>query len=250
MPATPDPDAPTRRTAAPGAATRVRAAACAAMALAGCLSPTSGLAQSLCSSDGQPAARVLRERFISADCESCWSDPRARAAARSEVALDWIVASTRGADAALSAAATRDAGWRLEGLGRALAADTLELRSPVAGASGRLRVAHGLAFNGYIGTSISFTAGPRAPSGLSAWVALVETIGAGTEGTPIERNLVRNTLQLQWNGPTAALANGQRGWSETRPMSIPEGARAERLRLVGWVQDRRGRILRLAQSHC
>ena len=228
--------------------TRARAAARAALALVGCLGSAPGLAQSLCSSDGQPAARVLRERFISADCESCWSHTPARAATRGELALDWIVPSQRGADAALSAAATRDAGSRLEGLARAFGTEKLDLASPVAGAAGRLRVAHGLAFNGYLGTSISFKPGPRAPDGLSAWVVLVETIAAGTEGTPIERNLVRNTLQLDWSRP--ARATGQRGWSEARPLSIPEGARAERLRLIGWVQDRRGRILQLAQSRC
>ena len=118
----------------------------------------------------------------------------------------------------------------------------------MAGAAGRLRVAHGLAFNGYLGTSISFTPAAPAPAELSAWVVLVETIAAGTEGTPIERQLVRNALQLQWSA--AARAKGQRSWRETRPMSIPEGARAERLRLVGWVQDGQGRILQLAQSRC
>ena len=39
-------------------------------------------------------------------------------------------------------------------------------------------------------------------------------------------------------------------WMETRSMRIPEGAQAERLRLVGWVQDAQGSVLAAAQSTC
>ena len=34
-------------------------------------------AQSSCSSDGQPRPVALLERFINADCVSCWSDTQA-----------------------------------------------------------------------------------------------------------------------------------------------------------------------------
>jgi len=37
---------------------------------------------------------------------------------------------------------------------------------------------------------------------------------------------------------------------ESRPMSIPEGAKPARLRVVGWVEDARGRIRAIAQSRC
>jgi hypothetical protein len=33
-------------------------------------------------------------------------------------------------------------------------------------------------------------------------------------------------------------------------MSIPEGAKPERLRVVGWVEDARGRVVAAAQSRC
>jgi hypothetical protein len=33
-------------------------------------------------------------------------------------------------------------------------------------------------------------------------------------------------------------------------MSIPEGAKSARLRVVGWVEDGRGRIVAAAQSRC
>ena len=37
---------------------------------------------------------------------------------------------------------------------------------------------------------------------------------------------------------------------EMRPVRIPEGAKPERLRLVGWVQDAQGRVVAAAQSRC
>ena len=37
---------------------------------------------------------------------------------------------------------------------------------------------------------------------------------------------------------------------EMRPVRIPEGAKPERLRLVGWVQDAQGRVVAAAQSLC
>jgi hypothetical protein len=33
-------------------------------------------------------------------------------------------------------------------------------------------------------------------------------------------------------------------------MSIPEGANPKRLRVVGWVEDARGRVVATAQSRC
>ena len=33
-------------------------------------------------------------------------------------------------------------------------------------------------------------------------------------------------------------------------MNIPEGARPERLRVIGWVEDAQGRLLAVAQSRC
>jgi hypothetical protein len=86
--------------------------------LAALLAPVPALAQSSCASDGQPRPVALLERFINADCASCWSDPQAPAAQRGEVALDWIVPGSRGDDAPLSAVATRDSLKRLLALGR------------------------------------------------------------------------------------------------------------------------------------
>jgi hypothetical protein len=103
------------------------------------------------------------------------------------------VPGSRGDDAPLSAAATRDGLARLQALGRAAPpqADSI-LRPRAQGTAARLRVAHGLPFNDYIGTAIEVKPATAAP-GRPGW--LVETIPAGTEGTAVERNLVRNLLQ-------------------------------------------------------
>ena len=81
-------------------------------------------AQSSCSSDGQPRPVALRERFVNADCASCWSDPATFAASQGEAVLDWIVPGSLGDDAPLSAAARREARERLQVLGRSIPAQT------------------------------------------------------------------------------------------------------------------------------
>lgn len=206
-------------------------------------------AQSSCSSDGQPGPAALLERFLSADCESCWSDAKARRAGRNEIAIDWIVPGVKGDDAPLSAAASRDALPRLESLKRPAPARAEVALHTVAAAAGRkLRVAHGLPFNGYIGASIELKPGTGGP--WNAWLALIETIPAGTEGTPVPRNLVRNVLQVSWESGRSLSKQEQTRLFESRPMSIPEGANPKRLRVVGWVEDARGRLVGAAQSVC
>ena len=197
-------------------------------------------AQSSCSSDGQAPPTGLLERFINADCEGCWADVKPPRPAARQVAVDWIAPGSRGDDAPLSAAATRDALARLDALRvkRPPSSDS-KLRT-VQGNAQTLRVAHGLPFNGYIGASIELKSGNGGP--WTAWLLLVETVSAGVEGTVVERNLVRNALQVSWDGKTKTL--------ESRSMGIPEGAKPERLRVVGWVEDARGRIRAIAQSKC
>jgi hypothetical protein len=199
-------------------------------------------AQSYCSSDGRTQPARLVERFISADCESCWADGT-EPAQPDELALDWIVAGSKGEDAPLSAAASTDAPARLADLQRATPVGVDAVRQVVQAPKRGLRVSHGLPLNGYLGTSLELKL-PRKER-WTAWLLLVETIPAGSDGTSIERNLVRNALQLAWPaGPE------QPRLFESRPMSIPEGARPERLRVVGWVQDGRGRMRAIAQSRC
>jgi hypothetical protein len=208
----------------------------AALVLTLLLCPTAR-AQSACSSDGQAAPTALLERFISADCAACWSDAQAAQPDPQTVALDWIVPGALGDDAPLSAAAQRDGLDRLAALGAATTPDS----PPAPPGTHRLRVAHGLALGGYIGTSIALQGTHPAP--LTAWLLLVETIPAGADGTVVERNLVRGSLVLDWPAGTAAQ------W-EIRPMAIPDGTQAARLRVIGWTEDAHARVLAAAQSQC
>lgn len=218
--------------------------------------PSSALAQASCSSDGTPQPVAIFERFISADCEACWTDaatpsPSATAGA---VVLDWIVPGQAGDEAPLSAAATNDALARLQALGRAPPAATDVYTAAVEGARpARLRVAHGLPFNDYLGTAIAFTPTRRdgaAPDAMAFYLLLVESVPAGTEGTRVGRNMVRNMLQGTWDKRDTLSNSKQTKWMESRSMRIPDGAQPERLRMVGWVQDAQGRVVAAAQSAC
>lgn len=198
------------------------------------------IAQSSCSSDGQPAFQAIRDRFINADCEACWSNPQTAPPSPQAIALDWILPGALGEEAPLSAAA------RPEGLERMQArqrATTNTATLPVLQTSPQLRVARGPLLSGYVGTSIALQPADTPTGPLTAWLALVESIPAGEDGSPIARNLVRNALVLDWP-PTA---NGRQ---ELRAMSVPEGAKPERLQVVGWVEDAGGHALAAVQSHC
>lgn len=209
--------------------------------------------QSFCASDGQPTPLSLVERFISADCETCWSAPETSAPAPQSLVLDWIVPSERGDDAPLAAAASRDALMRLQNLKQAAPATstvtTIQIGSDRAN---KLRVAHGVVLGDYIGASIELKAvsAPLLQASWSAWLVLVETIAAGSDGTPIQRNLVRNVFQPLWNSSSTLSNSKQLDFRELRPLNIPPGATPERLRVVGWVQDAGGRVLTAAQSVC
>jgi hypothetical protein len=206
--------------------------------------------QSACNSDGQARATALVERFISADCAQCWSAGETDAGAAGALVLDWIVPSTQGDEAPLSAAANPEALARLQALGQPAPAQTLSMRQPLAaGVRPALRLAQGPAVADYLGTMIEV--GPaRAASPWTVSLALVEAIPAGAEGAAIPRNLVRHLLQVSWNmGSTLSKAK-QRSFAEMRSMRIPDGAAPGRLRLIGWVQDAKGRMLAAAQTVC
>jgi hypothetical protein len=201
-------------------------------------------AQSVCSSDGQPAPRALLERFINADCAGCWTDLQAAEPARGEAVLDWIVPGSRGEDAPLSAAARPEALERLAALARAMPRNDDSRRAQRRGRPVSVRVARGLPFNDYIGASIELR--DPGPGAWRAWLVLVEVLPAGTERTPVARNLVRNVLELSWD---ARSARGRRR-VESRPMNIPAGADPERLQVLGLVEDARGQLRGIAQSRC
>ncbi|MBV7455553.1 hypothetical protein KW843_13805 [Acidovorax sp. sif1233] len=218
--------------------------------------PAATWAQASCSSDGTPRPTALFERFLSADCEACWTDraPPAPTAGAGTAVLDWIVPGAAGEDAPLAAAAARDALVRLEALGRkSPRATDVHTAAVQAARPAGLRVAHGMPFNDYLGTAIAFTPGrTAAPGPLEFYLLLVEAVPAGTDGTAVPRNIVRNMLHGAWGKPGQRPVSGlgPSKWMETRSMRIPEGAQAERLRMVGWVQDARGTVIAAAQSTC
>lgn len=207
------------------------------------MQPGLAAAQSFCSSDGVKPLHQLTERFTSADCASCWTAPLV--APKSGLVLDWIVPSASGDEAALSAAANRDALARLDALALVLNKDQYLHRTTATTPSAyTLRVAHGLAVNSYVGTSIELTKRPKHVKQLDSVLLLLEHVPQGTADSPVERLLVRNMLQESWN------LGGKAPLLSRRPMSIPAGANPDNLRIVGWVQDAKGRILGMAQSRC
>ena len=225
-------------------------------ALAVQLCSVSAWAQSSCASDGQRPPVALIERFISANCEACWSDPATLKVKSTELALDWIVPSAKGDDAPLSAAASSDALDRLQALNQPAAQGSFNLRRAALPQPLVLRVARGVALGGYMGASITLSPNrgaslPNHP--MTAWLVMIEDIPAGTDGTRVPRQLVRNTLQIGWNElgakPATPALPGQR-LHESRPMSIPSGANPDRLRVVGWVEDAKGRVIASAASVC
>ncbi len=213
--------------------------------------------QTLCNSDGQAAPTALLERFVNADCDTCWQDLATPVAQPGTLALDWIVPSDRGDDAALSNAASLDALQRLDMLKRHRPSAQDKLETKVMGWPGAsLQVARGPAFGPYVGASIELflPAGTQldafmnAP--LTAWLVLVEALPAGSEASPVPRNLVRNVLQLTWSKRDVLSKTEQTSFDELRPLNIPAGVPAERLRVIGWVQDASGRVLVAAESVC
>jgi hypothetical protein len=199
---------------------------------------------SSCSSDGVPQPTALLERFINADCETCWADKQTPEPASGTLAIDWVAPGSRGDDAPLAAVATRDGTERLESLNRKLAEKSASVFTRREADARRVRVAHGLPLNDYIGTSIELK--PAGTGPWKAWLLLVETLPAGTEGSPVERNLVRNAFIAEW--PAGKMPVPSR--YELRPMRIAEGVKPSRLRVVGWVEDGHGKVRAIAQSRC
>ena len=216
-------------------------------------------AQAFCASDGQVQPVALLERFINANCDSCWKDPTTPRAQANQAVLDWVLPGERGDDAPMSAVASRDGLIRLEALGQAVprqaSARLQRVKRPgqlTAHDGYRLRVAHGLALSGYVGVSIELKPIPMAAKkqALTAWLALVETLPPGTEGSPIPRNLIRNALQSNWDGRKQLSNKEQLRFFESRVMRLPEGLNPERMHLIGWIEDTRGQVLAAAQSRC
>lgn len=219
------------------------------------LQATQAAAQSSCSSDKTAIIKSIYERFTNADCEACWTKPIATG--KLGTTLDWLAPSPAGEDAPLSAAANRDALHRLENLRISLPKEQQIVKTTLSPSAYKIRVAHGLAVAGYIGSSIELIRFPNFPQNssesknLTAVLLLTETIPKGTADSPVERNLVRNMLIESWQIAPIPLKKSEKQMILTRrPLSIPQGVNPDNLHVFGWVQDDKGRVLAAAQSLC
>ncbi|MED5619715.1 hypothetical protein [Ideonella sp. BN130291] len=193
------------------------------------------------------APQQVVESFLSADCAACWQqpDPASTVTGPRTLRLDWIVPGDLGDDAPLAAAALPEAKARLKT--PLVPADSSvqqqRLPSPLPGV--QLAVQSGLAWNGYIGLAFDLRQGRKPlPADAQGWVALVERVPAGQDGSAVQRQLVRALA-----GPLPlTFAPGQRQLQHLRAVLVPPNSRGERLAAVGWIASANGRMLMAAQS--
>jgi hypothetical protein len=189
----------------------------------------------------RPAAPTrLVERFVPADCERCWSEAAPFTRAAGALVLDWITPA--GDDAPMAGAALADAAARA---GRMPAGRTAVHETRLhPGSNAKLRIVDGPAWNGYIGMRLLVTRNGGLPSGAVAYAALVEQVPAGSEGSGVERRLVRALV-----GPMGLdELRSESTIEHLRAVAVPAGSRADRLASVAWIQTADGRALTAAVS--
>jgi hypothetical protein len=195
------------------------------------------------------------EHLFSADCTDCWAAPAAdqpapatSAAAAPAWRFDWIAPGADGA--AMAAAALPEAAERAQRLGLAMPGGQSGQvhRQPAGAALAGLRVGvtSGPAWQGYFGVQLTLRGGEALPAGSSAWVALVEQVGAGSDGTPVARALVRSVAGPL---PLAGSATGKT-LTHLRALRWPAGAEPTRLQARAWIEGPDGRLLAVAADQC
>ena len=203
-----------------------------------------------------PAHAPVLERLISAACADCWSQAPAQpkpAPAQAWV-FDWIVPAA--SDAPLAAAALLESAERAGRLGHLAGTLPAQALQPArrAGAGAGLKVGSGPAWNGYFGLEFRLPAGARQrlPAGSTGWLALVEQVRAGSDGTPVARALVRSVagpLPLHALGAPAGAAANQ-PLTHLRALRWPAGAEPTRLQARAWIEGPDGTILAVAADPC
>ena len=197
---------------------------------------------------------------MSADCTGCWSATDAAHDPAREWLFDWIAPSAQSADAPMSAAALTAAAERMARAGRAASTGApsgattdattestttrlLRTRLPQRPRL-QLRVQSGPAWNGYFGLQVTIRG--QAPAGATAWMALVEPLPVGTDGSGLTRELMRSVtgpLPLRLTTPRQPLTH-------LAALRAPDGALPERLRARAWIEGADGRILAVASDAC
>ncbi|HUG23123.1 hypothetical protein [Piscinibacter sp.] len=208
--------------------------------VAGCTALSLVVAEAAAAGCDAPSPKILLERFVPADCESCWASAKDQEQPSDVLVLDWITPAGDAApmaSAALPSALTR--------LGSTPAKETA-LRSATLVKSGAspLRVVDGPAWNGYVALQLSVERRAALPPGAVAYAALVERVPAGSEGSAIARQLVREVV-----GPLSLheLASKERV-QHMHAVRLPPTDRPERLASVAWVETADGRVIAASQS--
>lgn len=119
----------------------------------------------------------------------------------------------------------------------------------------QLSVEDGPAWNGYIGIQLKSQSprrGALSQDGpYQAYMALVELLPAGSEGSNVARQLVRAVAgPLSLPSGDAGDARAPVARREMRALRVPDGVQPERLASVVWIEDARGRIVAYAQTRC
>lgn len=200
---------------------------------------------------------AVQEFFMPADCADCWAAPAG--AAPGAWRFDWI---TPAADSApLAAGALPEAVERSArlGLGPPQAGNGRQqmqhqaARPPLAGL--QMRMESGPAWQGYFGTQLTLRLTDRAgaarttttlPAGSTAWLALVELVRAGSDGTPVARALVRSVAGPL---PLTALRPGQ-AMTHLRALRWPASAEPRHLQARAWIEGPDGRLLAITADRC
>ena len=199
-----------------------------------------------------PAQAPVQEVFISADCADCWSAGEPSPGPQAKLGhwrLDWIHSGA--ADAPLSAAALPESAERLAR--RPGLAPPNPPATQGATAALALKVESGPAWSGYLGVQMTLRLAAKRPNkpptlapGSSAWLAMVERLPAGTDGSPMARELVRavaGPLPLDSLKPGVPL-------SFLRAMRWPDTAQPLRLQARGWIESPTGQVLLMAADRC
>ena len=211
----------------------------------------------------------MQEVFIAADCTDCWAAAGSSAAtAATTWRFDWI---TPTADSApLAPAALPEAADRAQRAcsgppagGQRSTGRAALLRLP--GPAGQpLAVVSGPAWQGYFAVQMTLARGVPAqlPAGSSAWLALVERVPAGSEGSAIARELVRTVagpLPLPpppGQPPAAAGAAAASSAAASPPLTHlralrwPDTAQPTRLQARAWIEGPDGAVLAVAADRC
>ncbi len=216
------------------------------MALAGVVS-----GQALAATSSCPGARAsVRENLFSADCAGCWA---ATGPATNGWRWDWITPGS--ASAPLAAGALPESAERALRLGLpALPADQAQVhtRATLPALPGlRLHMVSGPAWQGYFGLEMRLRSSGKSPlpKGSSAWLALVELVPAGSDGSPVARALVRSVAGPLPLDALNALQPGQ-PMTHLRALRWPASAEPTRLQARGWIEGPDGTILATAADRC